>query len=122
MRYVKHNDVAGGAEYSSPSQMCAQRAVQSRRASQREARHLFQRTEKRARPCYDDHEPPHFHVRYGEQKAIITIDALTILRGQLGSRAHSLVMEWAAFHKAELLEDWVLAKQQAPLKKIKPLD
>jgi Domain of unknown function (DUF4160) len=40
---------------------------------------------------YDDHEPPHFHVRYGEQKAIITIDALTILRGQLGSRAHSLV-------------------------------
>jgi hypothetical protein len=61
-------------------------------------------------------------VRYGEQKAIITIDALTILRGQLGSRAHSLVMEWAALHKAELLEDWALAKQQAPLKKIKPLD
>ena len=71
---------------------------------------------------YDDHEPPHFHVRYGEQKAIIAIETLTILRGQVSPRAHNLVMEWAAFHKAELLEDWVLAKQQAPLKKIKPLD
>jgi hypothetical protein len=71
---------------------------------------------------YDDHEPPHFHVRYGEQKAIITIDTMTILRGQLSPRAHSLVMEWGALHKAELLEDWALSKQQAPLKKIKPLD
>jgi hypothetical protein len=71
---------------------------------------------------YDDHELPHFHVRYGEQKAIIAIDTLRILRGQVSPRAHSLVMEWAAFHKAELLEDWTLAKQQAPLKKIKPLD
>ena len=71
---------------------------------------------------YDDHEPPQFHVRYGEQKAIIAIDTLMILRGQLPPRAHGLVMEWAAFHKAELLEDWALAKQQAPLKKIKPLE
>jgi hypothetical protein len=28
---------------------------------------------------YDDHAPPHFHVRYGEHKAIITIDSLTLL-------------------------------------------
>src|SRR6266571_7671238 len=71
---------------------------------------------------YDDHAPPHFHVRYGEQKAIIAIDTLTILRGQLAPRAHGLVMEWAALHKEELLEDWALAENQAPLKKIKPLE
>jgi hypothetical protein len=71
---------------------------------------------------YDDHAPPHFHVRYGEQKAIIAIDTLTILRGQLAPRAYGLVMEWAAFHKEELLEDWALAESQAPLKKIKPLE
>ena len=45
---------------------------------------------------YDDHAPPHFHVRYGEQKAIITIDTLTISQGWLAPRAHGLVMEWAA--------------------------
>ena len=71
---------------------------------------------------YDDHAPPHFHVRYGEQKAIITIDTLTILQGRLASRAHGLVIEWAALHKEELWEDWALAEQQAPLKKIKPLE
>ena len=71
---------------------------------------------------YDDHAPPHFHVRYGEQKAIIAIDTLTILRGRLAPRAHGLVKEWAALHKEELLEDWALAEQQAPLKKIKPLE
>jgi hypothetical protein len=31
-------------------------------------------------------------------------------------------MEWASLHKEELLEDWALAEQQAPLKKIKPLE
>ena len=30
-------------------------------------------------------------------------------------------MEWAALHKAELLEDWELARRQAPLKPIEPL-
>ena len=71
---------------------------------------------------YDDHAPPHFHVRYGEQKAIIAIDTLTILQGRLAPRTHGLVMEWAALHKEELLEDWALAEHQAPLKKIRPLE
>lgn len=61
-------------------------------------------------------------MRYGDQKAIIAIDTLTILRGQLAPRAHGLVVEWAALHKQELLEDWALAENQAPLKKIKPLE
>jgi len=25
---------------------------------------------------YDDHAPPHFHVRYGGQRAIVAIDTL----------------------------------------------
>ena len=30
---------------------------------------------------YDDHAPPHFHVRYGEHKAIIAIESLALLDG-----------------------------------------
>ena len=71
---------------------------------------------------YDDHEPPHFHVRYGEDKAIISIDTLSILQGRLSPRAIGLVTEWAARHQHELREDWNLARQQAPLKKIQPLE
>lgn len=33
-----------------------------------------------------------------------------------------LVLEWAALHKAELLDDWQLARQGQPLKTIAPLE
>ena len=71
---------------------------------------------------YDDHAPPHFHVRYGEYKAIIQISESAILYGYLPPRALALIAEWALLHKEELVEDWILAGQHAPLKKIKPLD
>lgn len=45
---------------------------------------------------YNDHPPPHFHVRYAEQKAIVAIQSPTLLEGELSPRALGLVMEWAA--------------------------
>jgi hypothetical protein len=33
-----------------------------------------------------------------------------------------LVTEWAALHREELLEDWELARQQAQLNRIAPLE
>jgi hypothetical protein len=71
---------------------------------------------------YSDHQPPHFHVRYGEQKAIIDIGTNYVLGGQISQRALNLVKEWAALHQTELHENWELARQQAPLKKIEPLE
>jgi hypothetical protein len=71
---------------------------------------------------YDDHAPPHFHVRYGEYKAIMAIDRLGIVEGYLPPRALGLVTEWATLHKNELHEDWTLAEKHAPLKKISPLE
>lgn len=70
---------------------------------------------------FNDHEPPHFHVRYGSDKAIIGIETLEVLRGELPSRALGLVREWARTHQAELLEDWRLARRSQPLKGIDPL-
>ena len=71
---------------------------------------------------YNDHPPPHFHVRYVEQKAIVAIESPTLLEGQLSPRALGLVMEWAALHRQELLDDWNLARQQQPLNRIAPLE
>ena len=71
---------------------------------------------------YNDHAPPHFHVRYGGQKALISIQTLTLLRGRLPPRVFGLVMEWAALHQAELMRNWDLARQQARLQKIEPLE
>jgi hypothetical protein len=71
---------------------------------------------------YNDHNPPHFHVRYADQKALIGIETLSILKGQLSPRALGLVAEWAALHRAELMEDWRLARAEAQLKQIAPLE
>jgi hypothetical protein len=69
----------------------------------------------------DDHNPPHFHVRYASHQAIISIIDLRILAGGLPARAERLVMEWAAEHQAELMENWDLCKERSPPRKIPPL-
>jgi hypothetical protein len=70
---------------------------------------------------YDDHNPPHFHARYGSFKAAIRIRDFTVLEGLLPPKALGLVMEWVAIHKDELLKEWELAKQLKPLFTIEPL-
>ncbi|MDZ4342651.1 MAG: DUF4160 domain-containing protein [Candidatus Binatia bacterium] len=71
---------------------------------------------------YDEHNPPHFHARYGEYRVEIAIDTLSVLVGRLPPRVLGLVIEWAALHRAELLADWELARKHAELKKIAPLE
>jgi hypothetical protein len=71
---------------------------------------------------YGDHAPPHFHVRYGEQKAIVAITSLTLLRGRLSPRVFGMVVEWASLHQDELIKNWELVRQQAPLNRIAPLE
>jgi len=50
---------------------------------------------------YNDHAPPHFHVRYAKQKAVVGIDLIEMLAGRLSPRARSLILEWAALHQGE---------------------
>ncbi len=71
---------------------------------------------------YNDHAPPHFHVRYGKQKAVIGINPVELLEGGLSPKARALVLEWAIMHQDELMSDWQLARQQAPLNRIDPLE
>jgi hypothetical protein len=71
---------------------------------------------------YNEHNPPHFHARYGEYKIEIAIQTLSVLAGKLPPRAMGLVMEWASRHQDELMADWELARQNAELKRIAPLE
>jgi hypothetical protein len=70
---------------------------------------------------WNDHPPPHFHVRYAEHKARIDIHTLELLSGDLPRRALVLVLEWAQEHRGELLEDWNLCVQNRPPTRIAPL-
>lgn len=71
---------------------------------------------------YNDHPPPHFHARYGGSKALVAIDSLAVLRGRLPPRVFGLVVEWALDRQADLMENWQLAREQAPLRRIPPLE
>ena len=70
---------------------------------------------------YREHGRPHFHAVYGEHEASIEIDPI-VIHGSLPPNALSLVLEWAGLHRAELLENWQLARQGQPLNRIAPLE
>lgn len=42
---------------------------------------------------YKDHQPPHFHAKYGNQTGVFAIDNLKLIEGQLPKRVISLVLE-----------------------------
>lgn len=71
---------------------------------------------------YNDHPPPHFHVRYGAQRALLAIDTLSVLEGSLSPRVLGLVVEWAALHRAELERNWERARRHERLQIIPPLE
>ncbi len=70
---------------------------------------------------FNDHAPPHFHAKYAEFKGTIDIGKLEMIEGDLPRRALLLILDWAAIHQSELLEDWQLCQEKQIPKKIEPL-
>lgn len=66
---------------------------------------------------FDEHDPPHFHVRYNEYRAAMSISDLNVIAGQLPAKVRGLVQEWAEVHRVELLNIWETGEFQ----KIAPL-
>jgi Domain of unknown function (DUF4160) len=70
---------------------------------------------------YREHGVPHFHAVYGDHEIAVEVETGRI-HGHFPPRALKLVVEWRDLHRAELLEDWQLAKTGQPLKPIAPLE
>ena len=70
---------------------------------------------------FSEHGLPHFHAAYGEYKITVEIESGQV-SGDFPPRAQRLVLEWAALHKQELLENWNRARQRQPLARIAPLE
>jgi len=69
---------------------------------------------------FKDHDPPHFHVWFGDFKAIVTIQD-GVVKGEMPKRALKMIFEWIELHQTELLNDWKLAQNGEPLNRIEPL-
>lgn len=77
---------------------------------------------------WNDHNPPHFHVKYNEHTGIINLNedaehmiTIEVYKDDLPNRVLLLVLEWANRYKEELMENWELCKQTKQPKMIKPL-
>ena len=70
---------------------------------------------------WNDHMPPHFHVEYNDNEAIINIKEISVVKGSLPKRQLKLVLAWAELHKDELMQDWELSRHKQPLNKIEGL-
>jgi Domain of unknown function (DUF4160) len=70
---------------------------------------------------YSEHGLPHFHAVYGEYRITVEIESGRV-RGDFPPRAQRLVLEWAALHKQELLDNWDRARERQPLIGIAPLE
>ena len=71
---------------------------------------------------YADHHPPHFHAIYGEHTAVVSIETLALIGGELPPRALGLVTEWAARHREELRDAWQKTQNLELPEKIAPLE
>ena len=70
---------------------------------------------------YSEHGVPHFHAVYGQHEISVEVESGKIY-GQFPPTAMRLVLEWANLHKEELIENWQLARQGQPLRRIAPLE
>ena len=70
---------------------------------------------------YNEHNPPHFHAKYGEFKISVEIET-GIVRGKFPKHALRAVLDWYDIHKKKLMKDWQLASLDEPLEKIEPLE
>ena len=70
---------------------------------------------------HNEHGVAHFHAVYGEHEISVEVETGRV-HGEFPTRALRVVLEWSDLHKQELIENWQLAREGQPLKKIAPLE
>ena len=69
---------------------------------------------------YNDHNPPHFHVRHRGREAIVQIENGVIV-GRLSRPALRMLPKWVDRHRGELMANWRRARRGEPLHWVTPL-
>lgn len=70
---------------------------------------------------FNDHNPPHFHARYGDYQITVQI-ATGVVEGVFPKRALQLVLEWYDLHKQDLQQNWEAMRTTGVFTKIQPLE
>ena len=70
---------------------------------------------------WDEHPPPHFHVRFGDMWAKINIHSGELEEGALPRKKLKKIDEWRKLHMEELLINWDIAQKNASPNKVPSL-
>ena len=68
-----------------------------------------------------EHQPPHFHAKYGGEEVVIGINDAEVLEGSIPSKQLKLLLGWTVLHQDELMDNWKLAEQTQDLFQIEAL-
>jgi len=68
-----------------------------------------------------EHNPPYFHVFYGDLECVIDIHKYKKTEGKMPKNKLRLILAWCEIHKDELLQNWELATKKMDLRNIAPL-
>lgn len=68
----------------------------------------------------NEHPPAHFHVKYAEFEATVSIETGKIIQGELPGRLPSIIMEWTNQRRTELLDNWQRARNRDTILPVKP--
>lgn len=71
--------------------------------------------------CQNEHNPPHFHARYGEYNCVVDINNCEIITGDFPKKQSKLVIAWAELHKESLLANWEIALKGGNPFEVRPL-
>jgi hypothetical protein len=71
---------------------------------------------------YEDHPPPHIHVKYNEYQARFAIETGELISGSLPARARRLVQEWIGLRRAELTANWRRMEAGEQMERIEGLE
>ena len=68
------------------------------------------------------HHRPHFHAYYQDDVAVVGLDPVDLIAGELPRRQRRLVEAWAELHQHELLADGQRLQRGEPPLPIAPLE
>ena len=71
---------------------------------------------------YSEHNPPHFHAKYGDFNVVISILDCSVLSGFFPNKQLKIILAWAQINQDELMQNWELIKNGKEPNKIKPLN
>ena len=71
---------------------------------------------------FNDHTPPHFHVRYQGFRARVRIEDGEVIDGRVPPTVVRILKEWTALRHDALMRNWHAARTDGDMEKIAGLE